>query len=638
MSLSNRPSRASRARLRAPLHVVSTPVRSFDIPVVRFASVLIAGLGAVSAPAAQTPAVTTSLETVVVTGTRSPSRLDASIAEVTVIERSQIEAATGRTLSELLSREPGIQFWSNGGPGTPTSLSLRGLEARHTLLLIDGVRYGSATVGAPSWENIPLDAIERIEIVRGPLSGLYGSDAVGGVVQVFTRKGAPGVAVDASATAGSNSALRGGAGLRFGAGAIDGALRVGHTRSDGFSATNPRVQFGAFNPDDDGFRQDSGNLRLGVALPAGWRTDVSALAADGRVQFDDGPGRDSRAELSTRVYALQAAGGLPGAIDTTLRVARSTDRYDTRVAAFGVGVIETEQTQYAWENRRATPVGTVVLVADRTEQAVSRPGTPFTVSDRSINGVALGLDGRAGRHGWQANLRHDRNSQFGAQDTGAVGYGFDLTPAWRVAGSYGQSFVMPSFNLLYFPGFSNPLLQPEEGKHSELSLRWRGARQQARLAWFDNRIRGFIASGPTPTNIPRARIDGVTASFDAQYGALALRASVDVIDPRNDSGVNAGRQLPRRAGDALRIAADYALSAWQVGATFAAFSERFDDAANRLRIGGYGTLDLRTEYRLAPQWRLGVALNNVTDKAYETVYGYNQPGREVFVTLRYRGG
>ena len=580
-------------------------------------------------------------EVVVVTGARVPQRVEQALAEVTVIDRTQIEAASGRTLPELLAREPGVQFTSNGGLGKIASVSLRGLEARHTLLLIDGVRYGSATVGTPSWENLPLDAIERIEIVRGPLSGLYGSDAVGGVVQIFTRGGTPGLKPDASLTVGSKSYAEGGAGLRFGVGAFDGAVRVQHLRSDGFSATNPNVPFGSFNADDDGFKQTSATARAGFKF-GGWRADATLLKSQGRTQYDDGPGVDARAELRSEVISLTAQGPVAGPWRTLLRAARSTDEFDTleSASAFAtLGTIGTEQKQFAWENTVATPLGTVLALAERIEQVVSRPGAPFAVSERTITGAGLGLAGNAGVHHWQASLRRDRNSQFGSQTTGSLAWGVDVVPALRAAASFGTSFVAPSFNQLYFPGFGNPNLLPEEGRQSEFSLRWRGDGASARLAWFDNRIRGYISSGPLPTNIPRTRIEGLSASVDAALGAFTLAASLDSIEPLNvsEGTANFGKVLPRRVQESLRFAVDWRAGAFSVGGTASAFGERFDNAANTTLLGGYGTLDLRADWRFAREWALGVKLNNAGDKRYETVFGYNQPGREVYLTLRYGG-
>jgi vitamin B12 transporter len=581
-------------------------------------------------------------DTVVVTGTRTATRIDQSLAEVSVIDRAQIEQASGRTLAELLGQQSGVQFSANGGAGKSSAVYLRGLEARHTLLLIDGVRYGSATLGTPAWENIPLDSIERIEIVRGPLSGLYGSDAVGGVIQIFTRLGLPGLRPQASVSAGTHRSGHLSGGLQFGQGAFDGALQLARNTTQGFSATNPRVPFGNFNPDDDGFRQTSGSARLGWRFAEAWRADLSSLASKGETQIDDGPAADARAGLRTQVIGLQVRGPVRPGWTTAVRVSRSKDEYETLSSAsvFGtLGTIATVQQQLGWENTVDTPLGSALLLAETLRQTVSRPGAPFAVSERSIDGVAAGLNGRAGVHTWQGNLRHDRNSQFGGQTTGSLGYGHDLTPAWRAGASYGTSFVAPSFNQLYFPGFGNPNLLPEEGRHAELSLRWAGTAQQLRMAYVDNRIRGYISSGPAPTNIPRTRIDGYTLSYDAQWAAWTVAASLDRLDPRNDTAgtANFGRQLPRRSKDSLKLAADTVLGSWRVGATAAAFGERYDDAANTRRVGGFATLDLYADWRLAREWTLSLKLNNAGGKVYETVYGYNQPGREGRVTLRYSG-
>ena len=206
------------------------------------------------------------LSPVVVTANRVPTRVDQSLAEVTVIDRAALDRSAGRTLTELLAQQPGVQMTSNGGLGKVSSVFLRGTESRHTLLVIDGVRYGTATAGTPSWDNIPLDSIERIEIVRGPMSSLYGSDAVGGVVQIFMRKGQAGLHPTANITAGSHRYGQVAGGVRFGQGDWDGSVNAQHTRTDGFSATNSRASFG-FNPDDDGFKQTSATLQLGLKLP-----------------------------------------------------------------------------------------------------------------------------------------------------------------------------------------------------------------------------------------------------------------------------------------------------------------------------------------------------------------------------------
>jgi vitamin B12 transporter len=582
------------------------------------------------------------MDTVVVTGTRSATLVDEALADTTVISREVIEQAAGKTLSELLGQYAGTQIWSNGGQGKPSSVSLRGLEARHTLLLIDGVRYGSATLGTPTWENIPLESIDRIEIVRGPLSGLYGSDAVGGVIQIFMRRGQTGFRGNVVATLGSNRYGQLGGGINFGQGALDGSLQIQRAENRGFSSTNARVPFDNYNADADGFRQNSANAQLGLKIRDGWRLNARLFQSEGVTQYDDGVDGDAKAKLRTQVASFNVDGTVSTRWKSSVRIARSSDDYITLATASpfsDLGKIGTVQNQFNWENTVATPVGTVIIVADHTQQNVSRPGDPFVLSSRDITGFAAGINGRSQAHTWQANLRRDRNSQFGSQTTGTVAYGFDVTATLRLGASLGTSFVAPTFNQLYFPNFGNPNLLPEEGKQGELSIRWLGQNQQARIAYFDNRIRGYISTGPLPINVPRTRIDGISASYDARIANIRLNASIDRVNPRNDTNgsANFGKLLPRRVKDSAKLGADVDIGAWRIGGSLAAFSERFDNAANTTRLPGFATLDLRANWRFSKQWSVGAHVNNVTGKNYETVLGYNQPGREGYLTIRYNG-
>jgi vitamin B12 transporter len=597
----------------------------------------VAGL-ALASPGAH--AQSGSLDAVTVTATRTRSRVSEAVAEVTVLERDDVERATGRTLTEFLAQQPGLQVSSNGGLGRPSGIFIRGLEARHTMLLVDGVRMSSATLGTPSFDNIPLQLVDRIEIVRGPLSSLYGSDAVGGVVQLFTRRGQPGLVPNAWATFGSNRYQQLGGDLAFGGDGWDGAVQVLNTGTRGFSATNPNAEFGIHDPDRDSFYQTAGSARLGYQLSQDWRVDGLVLQSDGSVRYDDGPGADARARLRNGVQALTATGRLTQGWDTRFVLGRSTDSYDTLETASAftpLGETKTTQTQLSWENTFATPFGRLLALAERLEQKVARPGQPYAVGDRTIDAIGLGLNGERGRSAWQAGLRHDSNSQFGGQTTGSLGYGFALTPNWRAGASYGTSFVAPSFNQLYFPGFGNPNLLPEEGRHGELSLRWTSGNQTARAAWIDNRIRGYITAGPQPVNVPRTEIDGVVLSWEGRWSGLIAGASYEHLDPRNatEGSPNYGKQLIRRSKDALRAQADWPFGAYSVGGTLSAFSQRYEDAANTLRMGGFTTLDLRADWRWDRDWVVGLRLNNLADKVYETAYGYNQPGREAYVTLRW---
>lgn len=581
-------------------------------------------------PAADATVVAALGETVV-TATRNPTRSDELVSEVVVVNREAIEASTARTLPELLARTAGLQMSANGATGKTSSVFIRGTESRHTILLIDGVRYGSATAGTPSWDNIPVDMIERIEVLKGPASALYGSDGVGGVVQIFTRRGQPGFHPYASATVGSESWRQWTGGFTGGQSAWSWALGVQQLRERGISSTNANVQFGNFNADRDPFRQNAINASVALQINPDWRADASLLHADGTSHFDDGPGVDARSAVRSSTLQAGVRGRLTAAWQTELRVAQGSDTTNTLVANFP-GAFKTQQDQWTWQNTVATPLGAVLAGLEHRVQKVSG-STAYAVKERTLEGAFLGLNGSGGDLSWQVNARRDTNSQFGGSSTGFAGLGWRISPAWRVSASHGTSFVAPSFNQLYFPGFGNPALQPERGKNTDIGLTWAANGQEVKLVRFDNRIRGYMTNTTLPINIPRSRIDGWTLGYEGRLGAWALRASVDALDPRNEAN---GRQLPRRAQQQVLLGADRRTGAWRYGASLLHAGERFDDAANTRLLAPYSTLDLYADWQVAKDWSLQAKVNNLTDRQYETSYGYNQPGRAVYLTLRWQ--
>ena len=577
---------------------------------------------------------TTTLAETVVTASRQPTRADELTSEVVVIERAAIERAAGLSLPELLARSASVQISANGGRGTNSSVFIRGAESRHTLLLIDGVRYGSATSGAPAWENLPLELIERIEVLKGPASALYGADAAAGVVQIFTRRGKQGLAPAAHVTLGSQRLAEVGASVRGGQGALSYALGVSHTDDGSFSATNPGVSMGNHHPDRDPFRQSALNGSLDWQLNPDWSLSAGLVYADGKSQFDDGPGAHARSALRTELLRAGVQGRISTEWKTRFNVSQSSDRSEALESASPWGLpalFETRQQQWSWQNDIATPLGLVVAGLESLEQRVNS-STDYDVNRRRINAAFAGLNGSASGHAWQLNARRDDNSQFGGNSTWYAGYGYQFTPQWRAHASYGTSFVAPSFNQLYWPSYGNPRLQPEEGKNSEIGLDWSQGGHHVKLIRFDNKIRGFITSGVAPVNVPRARIDGWTLGYDGSFGPVTVHASHDALDPRNTLN---GRQLQRRAKQQTTLGADYSAGPWRLGANLLKVGRRYDDAANKVALAGYSTLDLYLDYAMAPAWRLQARLNNATDRQYETSKGYNQSGRRLLLTLRY---
>jgi vitamin B12 transporter len=570
------------------------------------------------------------LKETVVTATRSAMRADELVSDVKVIDRQAIEASTARTVPELLARTAGVQMSANGGMGKQSSVFIRGAENRHTILMVDGVRLASATAGIPSWENIPVDMIERIEVLKGPASALYGSEGVGGVVQIFLRKGVEGFHPYASVTAGSDSHVAAAAGMQAGRGALRYSVGVQRLRNKGFSATNENVPFGQFNPDRDPFEQDSVNATASYGINKAWSVDAGLLYADGISAFDDGLGFNARSALRTLAAHAGIKGKLLQGWQTELRFAQGNDTNNTIEASFP-GAFKTEQSHWTWQNNVDTPLGVVLAGLEHRVQKVSG-SVAYPVTSRTINAAFAGINGGSGRHSWQFNARRDANSQFGDVNTWLAGYGFRISPAWRVHASRGTSFVAPSFNQLYFPFFGNPLLQPERGRNTDLGIAWAANGHEVKLVRFDNRIRGFMTNTTIPINV-QARIDGWTLGYEGKLGALNLRASLDELDPRR---VATGQQLPRRAKRQFAAGADYGMGAWRFGGALVHVGDRFDDAANALPLPAYTTADVYADWQVVRDWSVQAKLNNVTDRKYETAFGYNQAGRGFYLTLRWQ--
>jgi vitamin B12 transporter len=575
------------------------------------------------------------LKETVVTATRSESRAEAVISDVSTISREDIERGTGRTLPELIARVSGVQMSANGGLGNNSGIFIRGTESRHVLLLVDGVRYGSATAGAANFDNIPLESIERIEVLKGPASALYGSDAVGGVIQVFTRKGTPGLHPYASVTVGGDERQEVAAGLSGGTADVTYSLGLQNLREKGFSATNPLVAFGGFNADTDGFTQNTVNASLDWKFAPGWKADARVLQADGVSHFDNGPGVfDARTDSVSSVYGLGVEGQLRSNWKTRLVFGTSEDR-STSWSRATPDQFNTLQDQWTWLNEFGTSLGTVLVGFERVVQKVSG-SQAYAVSERTTDSWLAGLNGAAGPHSWQLNVRRDQESQFGDATTGLAGYGFKVTPHWRAFGSYGTSFKAPSFNTLYYvsPFFNgNPTTQPEYGRNSEFGMAYNSGAHEIKLTYFVNRIKGFITTAPVVANIPYARIEGWTLAYEGQIDAFTYRAALDLLDARNEAN---NLKLPRRADQQLTAGIDYAFGAWKLGTSLLAASDRFDNATNTRPLAGYATVDIHADYAVSKDWSVEGRVNNMGDKAYMTAYGYNQAGRSAYITLRYQ--
>jgi vitamin B12 transporter len=581
------------------------------------------------------------LSTVVVTATRTEQPLEESLVSLTVLTRQDIERLQVNSLQALLAGQAGINIVNSGGLGKVTSVFLRGTEADHVLVLIDGVRIGSPTSGSAALQDLPIEQIDHIEIARGPLSALYGSEALGGVIQIFTRRGGGELKSQASLGAGSFGTSRASLGLSGGGQRAWWNADFSSLESEGINAClglGVPPYGGCFTdePDRDGYRKKSGALRAGVALTPTLALEAFALRAQGRTEYDGSFG--NIADFLQQALGASARWSPSAAWQIAAQVGRATDnasnfqevvaqdRFNTHRDTLSV------QSDYAWGGGRHLTFG-IDRTADRVDSTVL-----YDIDSRHTVGAFAQLQARLGAHDLVFGLRQDDNSDFGNKTTGNVGWGLRVNDAWRVTARAGTGFKAPSFNELYYPFFGNPNLRPETSKSVELGLRYVHSTVRGSLSLFENRIDDLIGFNDffETVNIDRTRIRGAELTLDTRWRSADIKLALTALDPINRSeGALKGNALPRRARQTARLDLTREIGPVQIGMVVNASGARFDNLANTQRLAAYTTVDLQGSVRIGRDWRAELRAGNVFDHAYQTAAYYPQFGRDLFASLRY---
>ncbi len=602
----------------------------------------------------------TDLDQVVVTATRTQVALADSLFPAQVIDHDEIVRSQARSLPELLRGRAGIDIGNQGGPGKLGNVFLRGSEADQVLVLVDGVRVGSVTAGLAAFQDLPVDQIDRIEVVRGPRSSLYGSEAIGGVIQIFTRHDEGAVTPRMRVGIGSHSLREASAGIGGGGKRGWFGADVAWQRTDGINACRgtasaPDAPFGAGcfvdEPDRDGYRNASLNLRGGVHASDALELQASALRAESRNEFDGSIFGGNIAENVQQVLGAKLAWTPSGRVDVTAQVGRNDDRsenfFDDHAGGRSrVGHFDTSRKTASLQADVGLAAGQLLSAGADWERDTVESDTAFDVTQRDNTGAFLEYQGTFGAHRLQASVRNDDNEQFGSHATGGLGWGLALGEGFRLTANYATGFKAPTFNDLYYPFFGKPDLRPEESKSANVGLAQYAQRWSWSLNAYQTRVDDLISYDSSiflPNNIDRARIRGVELTIDTTLAGWDLSAQLSHTDPRNrtarnpdgSDNPNQGKLLARRARDTGRLDLDRAFGALRVGATLRGAGHRYDDAANAVRLGGYATFDLRVAYAFTPDWTLEARVENAFDRDYETVAWYEQPGREYGLALRW---
>jgi len=607
------------------------------VRLILFAALLPAGYPLIAA--AQEPF--SDLSQVIVTASRTPEPLEAAIASVTVITRTDIDRFQPHSVDELLTGLAGISISNNGDLGKATIVFVRGTNADHVLVLIDGVKIGAATLGGATWEQLPVQQIDRIEIVRGPSSSLYGSEAIGGVVQIFTRHGAPDApnVPSFALSSGSYGTYQGEIGDSGSVG--DGWYNISASglRTNGIPIC---VADAPMTADCYTTTPQQGFWGAAAALSGGYRWDkvtttANLLRVEGDTKYDGNVFAGDESRIVEQMLGGTVTVRPFAPFSVTLAAGQSLDRSQQYFAGTPDGFFNTRRDTFSWLNQlSAAPAQKFLLGAD-FERDVIASDTNYAVQSRADTGVFGLYQWLTDRQELQLSGRHDHNQQFGNHNTGSAQWAYRFGDTLRLTALYGSAFKAPTFNDLYFPFYGDATLRPETAHSTEVGLSGRAAVLTWAVNAYETTINDLIEYNPVTaaaSNIDRARIRGVEIQLGGRVHEWRTQLQLTLLDPR-DTGVNYGQLLPRRAQYTVRLDVDRDVRDFSVGATVFQSAPRFEDPANTQRLGGYGTLDLRAAWRFQSHWELHALIKNALNKDYETALYYNQPGRSAYLTLRY---
>ncbi|MGV6851981.1 MAG: TonB-dependent receptor domain-containing protein [bacterium] len=552
-------------------------------------------------------------EPIVVTANRAEQNILDVLASITIVDRDDIEQSGAQDILALLSQQAGLDIARTGGDGQQTSIFMRGTNSNHVLVLIDGVRTNSAHTGGFSWEHLSLSQIERIEIVRGPRASVYGSDAIGGVIQIFTRNG-----TSAELTAGSYDTLKAAASLSTGA--FAGA--VSYQNEGGFSAQNENGF--SFNPDDDGYKNTSLSTR--------WKQDglsAQLYYMNAETEFDEGV---SNADL------LILAAGYSGEVNENwqynVKLSWLDDKLETP-AFFSKQSATRSNVDFI--NQMHVEAGELQFGLNYQHEK----GTSTTYQDRRDNSALFVQLSGGDQMNYQLAARYDSNSEFGSKATGQAAIGYQVKSGWNVFASVGSGFRTPSLSEQFSPGFfglfaGNPELNPEQSVSYEVGSRWQLSDRNSLTAnLYRTDVDDLInfSGGDTfqAINIDKARLEGLELVYAMKASQWEVTANATFQNAENKE---TGARLLRRADQKLAVDLSYDWTEkLNLYSQVQYIGERDDFGA---KLDSYTLLNASIAYQLTPQWKAAVRLDNLTDEDYALAYGYNTPGRSAYLTIQYQ--
>ncbi len=582
-----------------------------------------------------------SVDPVIVTATRSAQVADEAVAPVDVITREEIERSGAVTVSEVLRGHPGTDVSQNGAFGKSASVNIRGLGSSKVLYLVNGRRLGnpSSANGAPSIQHIPTSQIERIEVVRGPRSTLYGSEALGGVVNIITRQPGDG-AFSASVGAGSYSSKSAGASVSGKGDKLSYSLSANAFETDGYDVRDDEFD------DRDGYENLSLSGRSSYAATDRLRFTLDFLVDEGTTEFDNcsdasvigGPSfGDCDTEFEQHTVGIGSEYQVSANWQTGIQLARSREERRNFFESTFNNEFDGATTTASWQND--VQIGDAQIATLGVEDTTDKVAHPddFAEDERGRTAAFGQWQIGAGAHDLVVGVRGIDDEQFGNHTTGSVDYGVEVAEGLRFLASVGTAFKAPTLYQLYSPQYGNEELEPEKSASVEFGLEGAAAWGDWSLRAYRTEVRDlieFVDFTVGYDNVGEVEVNGLEVGTEARIGEWDADVSYSWNESINEE---TGSVLPNRAERTFRLSMDRALGAWNAGGSVVAQSARSGGAFSD-PVPGYGILNLHAGYRVTRDWRIRGSLENAFDKDYQTNDGYFAAGRTAFIHLDYRPG
>ncbi len=596
-------------------------------------------------------------EIMIVTASRMEQPLTKVLAPVSVITATDIDRLQIQDMSGILSRLTSLESQTSGGPGSNSSLFVRGGNTAHTLVLVDGVRINSASLGTSGLQYIDVHSIERVELVRGPGSSLYGADAVSGILQIITKKKND-KKLSVSYDLGSHGYQRTGVQVGGNENATIWSLQLAHEELAGFDrATDDDF----FNDDKDAYRNSHVNFNVKHEWTDAIASGVNYQKSDGETENDSRclDGSFSRVDckpfsnFEQELLSVDNTWKPVEQLEVKAQVSRSIDNTknadDLALPSQVEGsdnYFKTTKDTYALQSTYALNDSVGVVVGTEYYNDKLKSSNDYLATSRDNMAWFSHLNFALGKNDFSLGLRNDDNEAYGSHTTESVAWGYNVTDAWRVIASWGTAFRAPTFNDLYWPadpyGIGNPDLDPEESENTELALKYADNIQRLSLSVFRNRIDGLIDWQPvdpndtwgqwTPTNVDDARVEGFEIEYGVTLGAFSADANYSWIDPDD---LSSDTRLQDRSRRLFNLDLDYSVGKFTYGTTLIARGDRYADAANTRQLPGYATVDLRTSFAATQDLNVYASLTNIFDKNYEARENFNEAGQGFKVGFNY---